>query len=195
MSKYAKPVIVGFIVAFVISGGISFMVASAGGSAGWLPAFIGGFIGVFTAYIMANLAGNRAGRAAEPAQQEAALNLSPEPGKAMLIVFREGFVGMAAGMNVTIDGRVVAQLKSPRYTAVPLEVGRHEMQLAFGALAGTQNRAGIEEFGVGAGEVVAYRATVAMGALKNTVAVERINPDAILITKLKAMTMVAPEIG
>ncbi|WP_421728950.1 hypothetical protein [Brevundimonas sp.] len=195
MTKYIKPIIVGFVVAFVISGGISFMVASAGGSAGWLPAFIGGFIGVFTAYIMANLAGNRAGRAAQPAQQEAALNLRPEPGRAMLIVFREGFVGMAAGMNVSVDGRVVAQLKSPRFTAIPLDVGRHEMQLAFGALAGAQNRAGVEEFGVGAGEVVAYRATVSMGALKNSVALERITPDATLTAKLKAMKMVAPEVG
>lgn len=195
MSKYVKPVIVGFVVAFVIGGGLSFLVSAAGGSAGFLPTFIGGFFGVFTAYIMANLAGNRAGRAADPAQQEAALNLRPEPGKAMLIVYREGFVGMAAGLNVSLDGRIVAQLKSPRFTALPLEVGRHDLQLAFGGLAGAQNKPTSENFGVGPGEVVAYRATLSMGALKNTIAIERIQVDAELTGKLKTMKMIAPEIG
>lgn len=192
MGKYAKPIIVGGIVAFVIAGGLSFFVAAAGGDAGIVPALIGGFFGIFTAYIMANLAGNQKGVAASDADKLAAVSLTPPAGQALLIVMREGFVGMAAGLNVTVDGQVVAQLKSPRFTAIPLSVGSHEMELAFAALAGKQNKPAVERFGTGAGEVVVYRAKVAMGALQNTIALERIHADAELSTKLRGMTMTAP---
>lgn len=195
MSKYAKPIIVGLIVAFVISAGLGFLVSAAGGDAGFIPAMIGGFFGIFTAYIMANLAGTRKGVAASPETKQAAVAFRPEPGKAMLIVMREGFVGKAAGLDVSLDGRVVAQLKSPRFTAIPLEVGSHEMQLAFGGLAGAQNRAVGERFGAGVGEVIAYRIKVSMGAVQNTIAVERLLVDAALSTKLAGMTMTAPEAG
>ena len=163
MGKYAKPVIVGFIVAFVLSGGLSFLVAAGGGDAGMIPALVGGFFGVFTAYIMANLVGNQKGVAASAEEKAAAVAFRPERGKAMLIVMREGFVGKAVGLNVTVDGRLTAQLKSPRFTAIPLEVGSHEMEVAFGGLAGKQNKPNVERFGTGAGEVVVYAAKIKIG--------------------------------
>lgn len=193
VSKYALPIIVGVVVAFVISGALSLLAAMAGGSAGMTPAIVGSIAGVFTAYIMANLAGNRKGVAASSEQKAAAVSLTPPAGQALLIVMREGFVGMAAGLNVTVDGKIVAQLKSPRFTAIPLSVGSHEMELAFAALAGKQNKPAVERFGAGAGEVVVYRAKVAMGALQNTIALERIHADADLSNKLRGMTMTAPD--
>lgn len=192
MSKYAKPIIVGFIVAFVVSGGLSLLASAGGADPGFTPALVGMIFGTFTAYIMANLAGNKKGVAASDADKQAAVSLTPPPGQALLIVMREGFVGMAAGLNVTVDGRVVAQLKSPRFTAIPLSVGSHEMELAFAALAGKQNKPAVERFGAGAAEVVVYRAKVAMGALQNTIALERIHADADLSNKLRGMTMTAP---
>ena len=194
MSKYARPLIIGFIVAFVIGGGLSFMISAAGGSPGLAPTIVGGVFGALTAYILANLVGTKAGKAADPALKSAAAGFRPEPGRAMLIVLREGFVGMAAGVNVSVDGRVVAQLKSPRFTAVPLDVGSHEMSLSFGGLAGAQNNTVAERFGVGAGEVAVYRATVAMGAMKNSITLQRLTADAALSDKLKSMTMTAPEV-
>lgn len=191
MGKYAKPIIVGFIVAFVFSGGLSFFVAAAGGDAGMLPALIGGFFGVFTAYIMANLVGNQKNVAASDADKQAAVAFQPQPGKALLIVMREGFVGKAVGLNVTVDGKVVAQLKSPRFIAVPLDVGQHQMEVAFGGLAAAQNRADAERFGTGAGEVVVYAVKVSMGALKNSIILQRINASPELSAKLKGMTMTA----
>lgn len=193
MSKYAKPIIVGLIVAFVVSGGLSFLAAAGGADPGFTPALVGMIFGTFTAYIMANLAGNKKGAAASDADKQAAVSLTPPPGQALLIVMREGFVGMAAGLNVTVDGRIVAQLKSPRFTAIPLSVGSHEMELAFAALARKQNKPAVERFGAGAGEVVVYRAKVAMGALQNTIALERLNADAELSAKLRGMTMTAPD--
>jgi len=191
VAKYAKPIIVGFIVAFVISGGLSFFVASAGGDAGVIPALIGGFFGVFTAYIMANLVGNQKGVAASAEDKSAAVAFQPEPGKAMLIVMRDGFVGKAVGLNVTVDGRLAAQLKSPRFTAIPLEVGSHQMEVAFGGLAGKQNKPNVERFGTGAGEVIVYAAKVNMGALQNTIVLQRMDASAELSAKLRGMTMTA----
>lgn len=191
MGKYAKPVLVGFVVAFVVSGGLGFLAAAAGGDVGFIPALVGGLFGVFTAYIMANLVGNRKNVAASDTDKSAAVAFQPQPGKALLIVMREGFVGKAVGLNVTVDGRVVAQLKSPRFISVPLEVGSHELQVAFGGLAGQQNRPDAERFGTGAGEVVVYAVHVSMGALKNTILLKRIDPDAALSAKLKGMTMTA----
>lgn len=193
MSKYALPIIIGLVVAFVISGALSLLAAMAGTSAGMSPAIVGSLAGVFTAYIMANLAGNRKGVAGSAEQKAAAVALTPPPGQALLIVYRDGFVGMAAGLNVSVDGRVVAQLKSPRFTAIPLDAGAHEMELAFGALAGKQNKPNVERFGAGAGEVIAYRAKVSMGALQNTIAVDRVSADAELTAKLRGMTMTAPD--
>ena len=193
MSKYAKPIIVGIIVVIVVSGGLSFLAAAGGVEPGFTPALVGMIFGVFTAYIMANLAGNRKGTAASETDKAAAVALQPEAGRALLIVFREGFVGKAAGMNVGLDGRIVTQLKSPRFCAIPLDVGSHEMELAFGGLAAEQNRANVERFGVGAGEVVAYQAKISMGALKNTIHVVRVTPDAALSAKLREMTMTALE--
>ena len=193
MGKYAKPVIVGFIVAFVVSGGLALLASAGGADPGFTPALVGVIFGAFTAYIMGNLAGNRKGKAASDEEKAAAVALRPEPGKALLIVFRQGFVGKAAGMNVGVDGKIVTQIKSPRFTAIPLEVGRHEMELAFGGLAGEQNNANIERFGVGPGEVVVYQAKISMGALKNTIKVDRVIPDAALSDKLRGMTMTALE--
>lgn len=194
MGKYVKPIIVGFIVAFVVGGGLSFLISAGGGNPGFLPTYLGGFLGVVTAYLMANLAGNRKGVAGSAEQKAAAVNLTAPAGQALLIVYRDGFVGMAAGLNVSVDGKVVAQLKSPRFTAIPLSVGSHEMELAFGALAGKQNNPNVERFGAGAGEVIAYRARVSMGAIKNTIAVDRVATDADLSAKLRGMTMTAPEV-
>lgn len=193
VSKYALPIIVGFAVAFVISGALSLMASASGGNAGFIPMIVGVIFGTFTAYIMANLAGNKRGVAASTEQKAAAVSLTAPAGQGLLIVMREGFVGMAAGLNVTVDGKVVAQLKSPRFTAIPLSVGSHEMELAFAALAGKQNKPAVERFGVGAGEVVVYRAKVTMGALQNNIALERIRADGDLSDKLRGMTMTAPD--
>jgi hypothetical protein len=65
---------------------------------------------------------------------------------------------------------------------------------SFGGLAASQNRVAEEEFAVGAGEVVVFRLTMAMGALKNTIRAERIEGPEFLVPKLRKMTMVAAEV-
>lgn len=75
--------------------------------------------------IYRNLQTNRTVADATPQQRTEALAFSPLAGKAALYVFRNQFVGRAVGLNVLIDGREVAQLKSPRFTRLLLTPGEH----------------------------------------------------------------------
>ena len=193
MSKYIPAIVVGFLAAVLVSFGLSAFVAASGGDAGYLPSFLGLMVGVFTAYIMANLAGTRLGRAATPEQKQAVLDFQPEPGQALLIIFREGFVGKAAGMDLSVDDRFVAQLKSPRFTAVSVAPGGHQVSMAFGGLAGKQNKPTVEGFIAKPSDVVAFRAVMQMGMMKNRIVVERIESDDALVQRLKPMIMIAPE--
>jgi len=193
MSKYIPAIVVGFLVAVVVSGGLAFFFSSAGADAGYLPMMVGVFLGVFTAYIMANLAGTKLGKAATPEQKQAVLESRSEPGQALLIVYREGFVGKAAGMDLSVDDRFVAQLKSPRFTAISVAPGGHQLSMAFGGLAGKQNKPTLEGFIAAPGDVIAFRATMQMGMMKNRIIVERIESDDALVQRLKPMIMIAPE--
>lgn len=194
MSKYIPAIAVGFLLAFVISAGLAFFFSSVGADAGYLPMMVGGFVGVFTAYIMANLAGTKLGKAATPEQKQAVLDFRPHfHDQALLIVYREGFVGKAAGMDLSVDDRFVAQLKSPRFTAISVSPGGHQLSMAFGGLAGKQNKPTLEGFIAAPGDVIAFRATMQMGMMKNRIVVERIESDDALVQRLKPMIMIAPE--
>ncbi|RYG16244.1 MAG: hypothetical protein EON96_09105 [Caulobacteraceae bacterium] len=194
MSKYIPAIAVGFLLAFVISAGLAFFFSSVGADAGYLPMMVGGFVGVFTAYIMANLAGTKLGKAATPEQKQAVLDFRPQfHDQALLIVYREGFVGKAAGMDLSVDDRFVAQLKSPRFTAISVSPGGHQLSMAFGGLAGKQNKPTLEGFIAAPGDVIAFRATMQMGMMKNRIVVERIQSDDALVQRLKPMIMIAPE--
>ena len=132
-----------------------------------------------------------------PATQEMTVRLGP--GSVLdyvpdqLIVYREGFVGKAAGLDLSLDDRFVAQLKSPRFTAVSVAPGGHQLSMAFGGLAGKQNKPTLEGFIAAPGEVIAFRATMQMGMTKNRIVVDRISADQDLVQRLKPMIMIAPE--
>ena len=77
--------------------------------------------------VFRNLQTNRKVAEATPQQRTEALSFAPAPGKAVLYIFRNQFVGRAVGLNVLIDGREVAQLKSPRFTRILLTPGAHRI--------------------------------------------------------------------
>ena len=192
MTKYVPALVTGFVVCVAISFVLGFA-ASASGQPPSAPIWLPGLIfGAITAFGMANLVGTKGSKAATPAQKEAALAFRAEPGQALLIVFREGFVGKAVGLNLVLDGVAVAQLKSPRFTALSIPPGAHTLSAGFGGLAASQNRPVEEAFTAIAGEVAAFRAVMSMGMAKNTIRLERIDDRASLASKLKAMTMIAP---
>lgn len=90
----------------------------------WFIGMVGGVsAGVF--YLL--LSNNRKMPLADDAERARAL-LGPGDGGAQLLVVREGFYGKASGIDVSIDGTVRTQLKSPRFAAIDLAPGRHEVQ-------------------------------------------------------------------
>ena len=190
--RYVMPLVWGFVVAFLLGFGLKQLEIASGEPLGmtlWLSPM---FFGALTAFLLANLAGNRKVANASSAERQAALSSPPPAGKALLVVWREGFVGMAAGLNVTVDGVVRAQLKSPRFVVIPLDPGAHEINAAFGGLAGAQNNASAVRLTVAAGETAVIRATLSMGALKNTVNLALVEDVEAARRKLASVKMVKP---
>lgn len=106
-----------------------------------------------------NLQTNRKVAEATMEQRAEALALAPVAGQAALYVFRNQYVGRAVGINVLIDGREVAQLKSPRFTRVLLAPGAHRIA----GYTGTNKKPGDGEgmaFDAAAGEVLVLKCEV-----------------------------------
>ena len=162
MSRYMPAIIAGFLAAAVMSFLMSFVFE------GVTPYIYGTFTGMFVAYIFANLAGNRKLPIAAAAEKDAALALKAPPGKALLVVFREGFVAKLAGLNVAVDGREFAQLTAPKFTVLALPPGAHTLTCGFGGLAGPQSKPGTYDFQVAEGDVATIGIGVAMGLVQGS---------------------------
>lgn len=107
-----------------ILGGLVFYVVLRGLLGGEIMIIVGLIaLVVFGVIVFRNMRTNRKVADATPAQRTEALAFAPVDGKAVLYVFRNQFVGRAVGLNVLIDGREVAQLKSPRFTRLVLTPG------------------------------------------------------------------------
>lgn len=114
--------------ALAILGGLVFYIVLRGLLGGEIMIIIG-LIGlvVLGVIVFRNMQTNRKVAEANAAQRMEALAFAPVAGKAVLYVFRNQFVGRAVGINVLIDGRDVAQLKSPRFTRIVLTPGAHRI--------------------------------------------------------------------
>lgn len=188
MSKVVIALLLGFGVAFAIAFGLSAIDPGSRGDFGsW---FAPAFFGLLAAYLYGNLAGNRRQAAASAQEKSQALAFSPPEGQGQLLVYREGFIGMAAGLNVDLDARTFAQLKAPRFTSIYVPAGTHSLTAGFGGLAGPQNRKAHAQVDFKGGEVLVVKATLAMGALQNTVKLDTATLDDALKRKLAGMQMV-----
>jgi hypothetical protein len=164
MSKYAPAIIMGFVVGFATS----FLMRAFVFPEGSAPVFYGAGTGMFVAYILGNLAGNRKEALATGPARQQALAFAPPPGKTLVVVYRDGFVGKMAGLNLAIDGREFAQIKSPRFTALVVPAGQHTLSCAFGGLAGPQSRAGSYAFDAAPGQVVVVNIGARMGMIQGS---------------------------
>jgi hypothetical protein len=162
MSKYTPAIVAGVLAAAVMTFLMSFVFE------GSTPYLYGVGTGMFFAYIFANLAGNRKLAIAGDAEKQGALALQPPPGKALLVVYREGFVAKLAGLNIAVDGREFAQLTAPKFTVLALPAGPHTLTCGFGGLAGPQSKPGTYSFEAPADGVVAVGIGVAMGLVQGS---------------------------
>lgn len=144
--------------------------------------------------IFRNLQTNRKVGEATPEQRMHALSFAPEPGKAALYVFRNQFVGRAVGVNVLIDGRDVAQLKSPRFTRILLSPGAHRISGFVATNAKPADAAGLELV-ANAGEIYIAKCEVEAQMVGATI---KFTPTAIDVanTELRKITkMVVPDVA
>src|SRR6185437_5948343 len=162
MPKIAQALLIGFLVAFAVGGGIAFLETSVGAPVGMESVGAGAGAGVLAAFLLANLSGNRRLANASEADKHAALTGEPPPGKAILFLYRRGYIAKLVGMDFAVDGRTVAQLKSPHFTCVVVPAGPHTVHAAFGGFAGSPARAAECAFNARPGGVVTIGARMKM---------------------------------
>lgn len=192
MSKRLRAILVGILIAFVISFGLNFGLAAAGAEAVSSAWIVGPVIGSFVTMGMMNMAGNKPVAVADAKTRAGILALKPPPGSGLLIVVREGFMGKANGIDLKLDDRFVAQLKSPRFTALNIQPGQHRLTAAFAGPLNAGSKTGDETFTIASGESVVFRVTLAMKMTTSDVILTReANPPAVA-ARLARIKMVPP---
>lgn len=104
--------------------------SSSAGGAGWTLAVA---MGIITFFILHFVSANRRVAAASPELRESALSFRGVPDQALVYFVRTGFAGKAVGVDVDVDGKAVAQIKSPRFTCIQIAPGAHEFVARIGA--------------------------------------------------------------
>jgi hypothetical protein len=115
---------------------------------------------------------------------------APSPAHAALCFVRTGLTGKGAGMNVSIDGRGVAQLQSSRFTRVEVAPGSHDIGASFGGSVALKTKPAQLNVTAKAGEIVVVHLRPA-GAPDGRVKIETMDREAIR-EKLPKMQMIAP---
>jgi len=141
-----------------------------------------------------NLQLNRKVTDATPEQRTAALAFAPDPGKAALYVYRTQFVGKAVGINVDVDGRQAAQLKSPRFTRIALTPGVHKLELYLGVPDKKKPGANTQELNVAAGDVVIQKIEIEPQMVGAVIKATRTDAQKAR-SEIGSAKMVAPDVG
>jgi len=172
MKKTVQWWVIGFLLAFGIAFGMGIWGSSLGISFGLGPWVLGMSAGVFLTWAGCDLAGKRRMALASDETYKEGLSLRPRPGHALLVIYRAGLVGMVAGMNVALDGRRAARLKSPRFTLLNIGPGHHTIAFSFDGRAGAQINQAEVTLDAEEGAVIALQATVVMGAIKKAIIID-----------------------
>ena len=144
--------------------------------------------------VIRNLQTNRKETQATIDQRNDALRFAPVPGKAVLYVFRNQFVGRAVGINVLIDGREAAQIKSPRFTRIVLTPGPHRIAGYTGTNKKPADGEGTELV-ANAGEIYVAKCEVEPQMVGVTIKFTPMSIDAARADLQKITRMVAPDIA
>lgn len=170
-----------FVLRSVFGGNIMFLIALIALAAG----------GVI---VVRNLRTNRKVAEATFGERDDALKFTPVPGKAALYIFRNQFVGRAVGINVLIDGKEVAQLKSPRFTRVLLSSGAHRIAGYTGTNKKPADGEGLELV-ANAGEVYVAKCEVEPQMVGVTIKYTPLSVDAARADLQKITRMVVPDVA
>ena len=172
MSKTVQILLVAFVTALVLGFAIAFITSLNGEPNLYEAVVAGGFGGGAAAFVFGNLSGNRRVANASDADKRAALGEPPPPGKAVLFVYRQGYVGKLVGMNIELDGTAVAQIKSPRFIRLVVAAGVHTVTAYFGGFAGPQSTPGAVAIDAAPDSVLALRIKPKMGLVQGGLSLE-----------------------
>jgi hypothetical protein len=195
MSKTVQAIVLGVAVALVAGLAFGFLLGLDGEDHTATATVSGLGAGVVAAYIFGNLAGNRRIANASNAEKSTALSRVPPPGKSLLFLYREGFVAKLAGLNITVDGKPVAQLKSPRFTCVVVPAGTHAVAAKFGGLAGAQSLMGECSLQAPADGAAAVRMTAHLTMTKGGIELEPQADVGVVRQRLSGMPMTPPDLA
>lgn len=130
-------------------------------------------IGGITFFILHLRSGNRRVAQADSGTRERALAFSCPPDRALVFFVRSGFAGGAVGVDVDIDGKTIAQIKSPRFTCMQLAPGEHALSAHIGGSASALKPGSAHQSGVLApGSVTVLRIAIRRGLLKSQLVFE-----------------------
>jgi hypothetical protein len=174
------------VVAVVVAGVMGFISGAAGArGTGTLVtnAAIGGSFAICALAIYIGLRNNRNVARASDGERQAAL-AGPKAGMAQLLVYRDGFVGKLAGVDVVLDNAVVAQLKSPRFAALDVAPGAQRFTASAQGKTTDPIMLSLAE-----GEVAVIHVSMVLGGVR----AEREDDVAAVRAKLAAVPMVRPD--
>ncbi|MDB5967553.1 MAG: hypothetical protein JWQ90_3 [Hydrocarboniphaga sp.] len=190
-TKLVIATLAGFVVSRAAGYGISLLGITLTGTlwnSYWLPGFL---IGFFVTTRLLNPTGAKKALRADAQARAAALALRAAPGAGLVIVYHEGYVGRANGVDISIDGHELVQLKSPRFTAFDAAPGRHTLRAALGGAFNAASPPGETSFDLAAGQAAVFGIKLAMKLSTSDIVLTRIDDPASALAKLKGMQMVA----
>jgi hypothetical protein len=118
-------VLVGFIFGLLSAATRSRDLASAG-------QMLAAVLSIFSFFILQLRGGNRRTTYADANARAEALTFACPTDRALVYIIRTGFAGKAVGVDITVDGRMSAQIKSPRFACLSLVPGEHHIAAQVG---------------------------------------------------------------
>jgi hypothetical protein len=171
-----NSITIGLITGAVVAAILMLLTMRSGNDVTFVIFLTGGVIAALTTYIASNLSGtNRStGVSNETRQDWLALN-APQTGAAIYLV-RTGFLGRLVGMDVTVNDRPAAQLKSSQFTRLDVPAGRVSIAASMSGGAGKQTKSDTVNLDLSGAEIAILHLVLSMGALMNQVKIEKLSP-------------------
>lgn len=134
---------------------------------------------------------NRRVPLANDARKAELLAFTPRPGIGWIVVMRgKKNAGGALGFDVSIDGKVVAQLMPKRFTVVALAAGEHRLAADMPGAPGTVFPLDIA---IAAGAVQIFAIETSMGLMRATIRLDPVDDTPAVRAALASMSLVEAE--
>lgn len=138
-------------------------------------------------YLLGGFSQIRTMGTADAGAKQAALSLKPPSGRAVVIVYREGWIGQTNPIDVTVDGDPLGQLSFSHFTAMELAPGEHRVMAGIARNGRWIGQPQQTDFRIAAGQTLAFR--VALGFRGVTLA--PVDDMEAAVRKLTGRTMVS----